>query len=174
MIILFSKNLLYNKLIDKKDGIMKKLLLTTLATLLLSLSALADDKADVLATFDKYVKDANSYATTIPNYYTENARIIRVVNKKQGGQKAVLIPFDRYLKELDQHAKLAKVTNYRNNYTERKIEKIGADYKVSSIRIPRNDKTGLPAHFIFTKVGTSWKIKEESMETNVQTFLNAK
>lgn len=153
---------------------MKKLFLTTLATLLLSLSALADDKADVLATFDKYVKDANSYATTIPNYYVENARIIRVVNKKQGGQKAVLIPFDRYLKELEQHAKLAKVVNYKNAYTERKIEKIGADYKVSSIRIPRNDKTGLPAHFIFTKINGSWKIKEESMQTNVQTFLNAK
>ena len=153
---------------------MKKIFLTALSVILLSLSAMADDKADVLAIFDKYVKEANSYSTAIPNYYAKDARIIRVVNKKQGGQKAVLIPFDRYLKELGQHAKLAKVTNYKNNYTDRKIEKIGSDYKVSAIRIPRNDKTGLPAHFIFTKVGTSWKIKEESMETNVQTFLNAK
>ena len=152
---------------------MKKLLLTTLATLLISLSAFADDKEDVLATFDKYVKDANSYSTTIPNYYIENAKIIRVVNKKQGGQKAIVIPFDRYLKEMGQHSKLAKVTNYKNTYTNRKIEKIGNDYKVSSNRIPINDKVGLPAHFVFTKVGNSWKIKEESMTTNVQTFLNA-
>ena len=153
---------------------MKKLFFTALTALMLSFSAFADDKADVLATFDKYVNDANSYSTNIPNYYTKDARIIRVVNKKQGGQKAVLIPFDRYLKEMEQHSKLAKVTGYKNRYTERKVEKIENDYKVSSIRIPRNDKTGLPSHFIFTKVGNQWKIKEESMTTNVQTFLNAK
>jgi len=153
---------------------MKKIFLTTISILILSLSAFADDKADVLAAFDKYVKDANSYSENIQNYYIKDAKIIRVVNKKQGGQKAVLIPFDRYLKELQGHAKLAKVVNYKNNYTNRKIEKVGNDYKVSAIRIPRNDKTGLPSHFIFTKTGNSWKIKEESMETNVQTFLNAK
>lgn len=153
---------------------MKKILLTTIALVGLSLGALADDKTDVLKTFDQYVNDANSYATTIPNYYIKNAKIIRVVNKKQGGQASVIIPFDRYLKELSTHAKIAKVANYKNRYENRKITQVGADYKVSSTRIPRNDKTGLPAHFVFTKVGNSWKIKEESMETNVQTFLNAK
>ena len=153
---------------------MKKILLTTLALIGLSLSVFADDKTDVLTTFENYVNDANSYATTIPNYYVSNAKIIRVVNKKQGGQASVIIPFDRYLKEMQTHAKVAKVANYKNRYENRKISQVGADYKVSSIRIPRNDKTGLPCHFIFTKVGDKWKIKEESMETNVQTFLNAK
>ena len=153
---------------------MKKILLTTLALITFSLNALADDKADVLTTFENYVNDANSYSTTIPDYYTKNAKIVRVVNKKQGGQASIIIPFDRYLKEMQTHAKIAKVANYKNRYENRKVSQIGADYKVSSIRIPRNDKTGLPCHFIFTKVGNSWKIKEESMETNVQTFLNAK
>ena len=153
---------------------MKKIVLTLLALAGFSLNVLADDKADVLKTFDNYVNDANSYATTIPNYYTKNAKIIRVVNKKQGGQASVIIPFDRYLKELSTHAKIAKVANYKNRYENRKITQVGVDYKVSSTRIPRNDKTGLPCHFIFTKVGDKWKIKEESMETNVQTFLNAK
>lgn len=153
---------------------MKKILLTTLALFGLSLSVLADDKTDVLNTFEKYVNDANNYSTTMPDYYTKNAKIIRVVNKKQGGQASVIIPFDRYLKELSAHAKIAKVTNYKNRYENRKITQIGTDYKISSIRIPRNDKTGLPCHFVFTKVGDKWKIKEESMQTNVQTFLNAK
>ena len=153
---------------------MKKIVLTLLALAGFSLNVLADDKADVLKTFDNYVNDANSYATTIPNYYIKNAKIIRVVNKKQGGQASVVIPFDRYLKELSTHAKIAKVANYKNRYENRKITQVGVDYKISSTRIPRNDKTGLPCHFIFTKVGDKWKIKEESMETNVQTFLNAK
>ena len=153
---------------------MKKLFFTIISMLLLSLNVFADEKTDVLATFDKYVNDANAYSTSMPNYYTKNAKIIRVVNKKQGGQASVIIPFDRYLKELEGHAKLAKITGYKNTYTNRKAEKIGNDYKVSATRIPRNDKTGLPSHFIFTKEGNSWKIKEESMTTNVQTFLNAK
>ena len=153
---------------------MKKILLAFIALTTMTLSALADDKTDVLETFDRYVKDANAYSINIPNYYVKNAKIVRVVNKKQGGQAIVIVPFDRYLKELDSHAKLAKVVNYKNAYTNRKIEKIGNDYKVSTIRIPRNDKTGLPAYFIFTKVNNGWKIKEESMQTNVQTFLNAK
>ena len=153
---------------------MKKAFLIILSTLIFPLCVFANDKEDIMATFDKYVKDANSYSTNLPNYYIENAKIVRIVNKKQGGKKAVVIPFDRYLKELKGHSNLAKVVNYKNNYIDRKIEKIDNDYKLSATRVPRNDKTGLPAHFIFTKVGNSWKIKEESMTTNVQVFLTAK
>lgn len=153
---------------------MKKIFLFVLTMVITSLNAFADDKADVLATFDKYVKDANAYSENVPNYYMKDAKIVRIVNKKQGGQKAVLIPFDRYLKELQGHSKLAKVVGYKNNYINRKITKVENDYKVSATRIPRNDKYGLPAHFIFTKTNSGWKIKEESMTTNVQTFLNAK
>jgi len=153
---------------------MKKLLLLLICALALTFSAKADDASDVMTTFDKYVNDANSYSTNIPKYYTDNAKIIRVVNRKQGGQKYVFIPFDRYLKEMETHSKLAKATGYKNRYEDRKISKTQEGYKVSTTRYPRNDKVGLPAHFIFTKVGNTWKISEESMTTNVQTFLNAK
>ncbi len=153
---------------------MKKILLTLFSLALFSLNAFADDKADVLALFDKYINDANSYSTNLPNYYTNNAKIIRVVNKKTGGQKAVVIPFDRYLKELKGHSTLAKTVGYKNRYVNRNITKIDKDYKISATRIPRNDKTGLSCYFIFTKQGNAWKIREESMTTNVQTFLSAK
>lgn len=153
---------------------MKKLLLVILTVVFVSLSALADDKQEVLNLFDKYVQDANSYSTNLPNYYVDNAKIIRVVNKKQGGQKAILIPYDRYLKELSSHALLAKTVGYKNTYVNRKVTKPGDDYKISATRIPRNDKKGLPCYFIFTKTESGWKIKEESMTTNVQTFLTAK
>ena len=154
---------------------MKKILSLAILSLIMFAGAVfADDKADVLNIFDKYVADANAYSDGLANYYTNDAKIIRVVNKKQGGQKSVIIPFDRYLKELKGHAKLAKTVKYKNRYENRKITQIGADYKISAIRIPRNDKTGLPCYFIFKKNNGTWKIKEESMTTNVQTFLNAK
>ncbi len=157
---------------------MKKLLLPILSTifvLFLGLnSAFADNQSDILAVFDKYVEAANNYSTNLPDFYINNAKIIRVVNVKTGGQKPVVIPYDRYLKELKGNAVLAKTVKYKNNYTNRKITKQGNDYKLSATRTPRSDKTGLPCYFIFTTTAKGWKIKEESMTTNVQTFLNAK
>ena len=153
---------------------MKKIFIISLTFLFISLGVYATDKEDVMSAFDKYVAAANSYSKDLPNYYINNARIIRVVNKKGGGQKAILIPYDRYLKELSTHSLLAKTVNYKNRYENRKITKVNKDYKISATRIPRNDKTGLACYFIYTKTSSGWKIKEESMTTNVQTFLSAK
>ena len=139
-----------------------------------STSVFAGDKEDILAVFDKYVQAANTYSTSLPSYYAPNAKILRVVNKKQGGQKVIVIPFDRYLNELKSRAVLAKTVRYTNRYENRKVQKVDNDYKLTATRLPRNDKDGLPCYFIFTKQGDKWKIKEESLTTNVQTFLNAK
>lgn len=153
---------------------MKKIFLVIISMLLVSLSVFADDKEEVLKTFEKYINDANNYSNNLPGYYVNNARIIRVVNRKKGGQKAILIPFDRYVKELTGHAVLAKTVGYKNRYENRKISKVNGNYKISATRIPRNDKKGLPSYFIFTKTQQGWKIKEESMTTNMQVFLTAK
>ena len=155
-------------------GTMKKIFFILTAVFGLSTSVFAGEKEDVMAVFDKYVQAANSYSTSLPSFYTSDAKIVRVVNKKQGGQKAVLIPFDRYLNELKSRAALARTVRYTNRYENRKVTKVGNDYKLSATRLPRSDKTGLPCYFVFTKQGDNWKIKEESLTTNVQTFLNAK
>ncbi len=153
---------------------MKKILISLLSLCLFALSAQADDTADIKSVFNSYVNDANNYSTNLPDYYIKYAKIVRVVNKKQGGQKVIIIPFDRYLKELNGHSALAKAVRYKNNYVNIKVTKHGENYKLSATRVPRNDKYGLPCYFIFTKQGDKWKIKEESMTTNVQAFLSAK
>lgn len=154
---------------------MKKIFLTALFIIFSMLIAFADNQSDALAVFDKYVEDANNYSPELPNYYLNNAKIIRIVNIKTGGQKSIIIPFDRYVKELNANAVLAKTVKYKNSYTQRKATKINNnEIKISAVRVPRTDKTGLPCYFIFTKTASGWKIKEESMTTNVQTFLNAK
>ena len=153
---------------------MKKILLIILSIFIIPIYAFANDTTDIQKTFNAYVNDANNYSKTLPNYYTNNAKIIRVVNKRRGGQHAIIIPYERYVKELNGHSVLAKAVNYKNRYVNIKITKQGNDYKVSATRIPRNDKSGLPCYFVFTKQNNIWKIKEESMTTNVQTFLSAK
>ncbi len=153
---------------------MKKIFFILAMMFAFSTSVFAGDKEDILAVFDKYVQAANTYSTSLPSYYAPNAKILRVVNKKQGGQKVIVIPFDRYLNELKSRAALAKTVRYTNRYENRKVQKVDNDYKLTATRLPRNDKDGLPCYFIFTKQGDKWKIKEESLTTNVQTFLNAK
>lgn len=153
---------------------MKKLISILVIMFAFSTSVFAGDKEDILAVFDKYVQAANTYSTSLPSYYTADAKIVRVVNKKQGGQKTIVIPFDRYLNELKSRAVLAKTVRYINRYENRKVAKVDNGYKLSATRLPRSDKEGLPCYFIFTKQGNTWKIKEESLTTNVQTFLNAK
>ena len=91
---------------------MKKLLILFLSLICFSLNVMADEKSDVLAVFDKYIVAANTYSKDLPNYYIDNAKIYRVVNKKTGGQSTVTIPFDRYIKELNSHAVLAKTVGY--------------------------------------------------------------
>jgi len=153
---------------------MKKFLIMTICLTFFSLGAFANNK-EVSETFNKYVEDSNNYSDSLLNYYQKDAKIYRVVNKKQGGQHTVTIPYDRYVKELNKNSALAKTVKYKNRYVNQKVTKIDKDnYKLSATRIPRNDKYGLPCYFIFTKTSSGWKIKEESMTTNVQTFLNAK
>ncbi len=152
----------------------KKLILSLVCFLAVPLCSFADETADVSAFFNNFVNASNTYSTSIPSYYVANAKIVRVVHKPDGTKQAVVIPFDRYLSELKKGAALAKTVRYKNRYVNQKIVKSGSDYKLSAIRIPRNDATGLPAYFIITKTPQGWKIKEESMGTNVQKFLNAK
>jgi len=154
--------------------IFKNIIFTVLSLVIIPIYAKADDITEVKNVFNNYVAEANNYSNSLPDYYTNNAKIIRVVNKKQGGQRAIIIPRDRYIKELTGRSVLAKAVNYKNRYVNIKVSKHNGGYKVSATRIPRNDKTGLPCYFIFIKQDGNWKIKEESMTTNVQTFLSAK
>ena len=135
---------------------MKKIFFILTAMLLFSTSVFAGDKEDVMATFDKYVQAANTYSTSLPSYYTADAKIIRVVNKKQGGQKSILIPFDRYLDELKSRAALAKTVRYTNRYENREVVKFNNGYKLTATRLPRSDKKGLPCYFVFVKGYWKW------------------
>ncbi len=152
----------------------KKLILSLALLLGFTFAAWADEVQEVQQFFDSFVNAANTYSTNLPNYYVNNAKIVRVVYKPDGTKQSVIIPFDRYLSELSKGAVIAKTVKYKNTYINKKFTKVGNDYKITATRIPRNDKTGLSAYFIVTKTPNGWKVKEESMGTKVQKFLDAK
>jgi len=151
---------------------LKKLLLTVCTLLIASTAVFADDTAEVKAFFDKYVSMANTYDKGLIGLYQPNAKIIRVVIKKDGTTQAVPFPMSEYAKQLKIGEKTAKLVRYKNTYTSPTITKVANGYKIDTLRTPSREKYKIPAHFIVAKNSQGqWKIVEESMHTKVQDFL---
>ena len=140
------------------------------------MSVFANSIDDAKSFFDKYISAANSYQENVPDFYAKDARILRYVIQKDGTiyPTPLTIPMDEYKKQMSMNSKFAKLRNYKNLYSNVNISQVGDDFKISADRTPStspNDK--LKAHFIVGKdVGGKFVIKEEMMQSRVQTFLS--
>ena len=140
--------------------------------LCLSLIAFGADVQEVRNFFDSYVQDANSYSKRIPEYYSSDAKIIRVVIKPDGEKESVEFSVEDYMKQLKKRSKFAKIVRYKNRYEDVKVTDLGnGKFKVSALRYPMRDKKGLNFYFIVQDTEGGLKVIEESMETTVQVFL---
>ncbi len=150
---------------------MKKLIYALLA-LLLPLYVYASTFEEVKSFFDSYVQSANSYSKKVPDYYSPDARIIRVVIKPDGTKESVEFKFNDYMNQMKKRSKIAKLVRYKNRYDDIFVSDLkDGRYKISAKRYPMRDKKGLNAHFIIENIDGEYKIIEESMETPVQDFL---
>ena len=153
---------------------MRKILIVCLCFCCFNLFSFADEIQDVQCFFNQYIDAANNYSCDYFNFYCNDAKIIRVVEKPDGTQQSVNIPLDRYKSEVKKSSKLARLRNYKNKYFNVKIQPYGNDYKIVAMRMPSTSDYKIPAHFIIGKdTSGQWKIKEESMNTRVQKFLKS-
>ena len=152
---------------------MKKILLTTLALLIVSLSVLADDRQAALNFFNDYIKAANTYSSTIPDMYSPNAKIIRQVIKPDGTTQNVTTDTATYIKQMKLGQAGAKLRHYTNSYSNVTVTALGNNkYKVSSLRKPSGESYKLKTYMIVKKQSNgTFIIVEEMMQTKVQTFL---
>ncbi len=152
---------------------MKKILLTTLALLIVSLSVLADDRQAALNFFNDYIKAANTYSSTIPDMYSPNAKIIRQVIKPDGTTQNVTTDTATYIKQMKLGQAGAKLRHYTNSYSNVTVTALGNNkYKVSSLRQPSGESYKLKTYMIVQKQSNGkFIIVEEMMQTKVQTFL---
>ena len=142
--------------------------------MIFNLNCFAGEIQDVQCFFNQYINAANSYDSSYFDYYSDNAKIVRVVEKPDGTKESVNIPLSRYKSEVKKSSKLARLRNYKNMYFNVKILPHGKDYKIVAMRMPSTSDYKIPAHFIVGKdCSGNWKIKEESMNTRVQKFLKA-
>ena len=149
---------------------MKKLFLTLAIFLLGIMPAFSVTEQDALKFFESYVEAANNYNKNLIDYYSPNAIIKRVVVRPDGTKGTAVFAMKDYATQMKIGETTARMRNYKNYYTNRKVTKIGNNYKISCLRQPSLDSYKLPAYFVVSKSSGSWKIVEESMETKVQIF----
>lgn len=134
----------------------------------------AQTPQDGIAFFNQYQNFANSYNDKILDMYSPNAKIIREVIKPSGEAEQVIVPAERYFKELKIGQKTAKLKKYRNSYKNVIAQKVQNGIKVSAERQPSRESYWLKMYQIYTPTDSGLKITEEMMQTKVQSFLRHK
>jgi hypothetical protein len=134
----------------------------------------AQTPQDGIAFFNQYQNFANSYNDKILDMYSPNAKIIREVIKPSGEAEQVIVPAERYFKELKIGQKTAKLRKYRNLYKNVIAQKVQNGIKVSAERQPSRESYWLKMYQIYTPTDSGLKITEEMMQTKVQSFLRHK
>jgi len=152
---------------------MKKLFYLFSALILAGSACFADDEAEVKQFFNDYTQAANNYESDYFKYYSDNAKIVRIVEKPDGTEQRVNVPLERYKKEAEKSAFFGKLRRYKNIYSNIRVSKHGSNYKLSAERMPSTSDYKIPAEFIIGRDNNGeWKTKEEYMNTKVQRFLN--
>lgn len=150
---------------------MKKFLLT-LIVLIFGLSAFAGEKEDALNFFNNFVKASNSYSSSLPEMYSSNAKIIRQVVKPDGSTANAYFKMKDYKNQMKLSAKLAKMRNYKNYYSDISVVKVQNGYKISAMRKPSLSDYKLKTYTVVQKQPDgNWLIVEEMMQTKEQVFL---
>ena len=86
----------------------------------------------------------------------------------------MLVPANRYFNELKIGQKTAKLRRYKNKYRNIKAEEVPNGIKISAERQPSRENYWLKMYQIVENTDSGFKIKEEMMQTKVQSFLNQK
>ena len=156
----------------RRDMMKKILSIIAIFGFLLGSQAFADDKADALAFFNRYVNAANTYSPTVPDFYSPNAKIIRQVVKPDGTTANAYTNTSTYITQLKIGQATAKMRKYKNAYRNITVAKVANGYKVSAERQPTGETYWLKVYQIIQKQPNGkWLIVEELMQTKEQIFL---
>lgn len=152
-------------------NIMKKSLLI-MFILFMGLGAFADERQEALDFFMNFVSASNSYSPSLLKMYSDDAKITRQVVKPDGKLVNVSCSADDYRKQMRISAKLAKVRNYKNYYSNIKVTAVPNGYKIDSLRKPSTSDYKLKSSTVVQKQPNGkWLIVEELMQTKEQIFL---
>ncbi len=124
--------------------------------------------------FNRYTTYANSYDEELLKMYSPDVKIIREVVKPTGETEEVVVPTKRFFKELKIGQKTAKLKKYKNTYRNVMAQETPDGIKISAERQPTKETYWLKMYQIVQDTDSGFKIKEEMMQTKVQSFLRHK
>ena len=153
---------------------MKKITLSALLTITLCLTSFASTPQKAVEFFKQYQNLANSYDKKLLEMYSPNVKIIREVVKPSGEIEDVVVPTQRFFKELKIGQKTAKLKKYKNKYRNITATETPEGIKISAERQPTGETYWLKMYQIVQNTDTGFKIKQEMMQTKVQSFLKHK
>ena len=152
----------------KRKIILLFILLTTVA------SVQAETTKDGMAFFDKFTNYSNSYNEALLGMYSPDVKIIREIVKPSGETEQVIIPSQRFFKELKLGQKTARIKKYKNRYKNIIVKEIPNGLQVSAERQPSNETYWLKMYQVLQNTNDGLKITEEMMQTKVQALLKHK
>ncbi len=153
---------------------MKKYAIIISVMFLISANVLAKSPQEAIDFFNKYTMYANNYNSELLELYSPDAKIIREVVKPTGETEEVIVPSKRYFKELKIGQKTAKLRKYKNKYRNITAQEVPDGIKISAERQPSKETYWLKMYQIVQETNSGYKIKEEMMQTKVQSFLKHK
>lgn len=124
--------------------------------------------------FKQYQNLSNNYDKQLLQLYSPDVKIIRNVVKPSGETVDVVVPSKRFFKELKIGQKTAKLRRYKNKYRNIQIQEVPEGIKIMAERQPSRETYWLKMYQIVENTDSGLKIKEEMMQTKVQSFLNQK
>ena len=124
--------------------------------------------------FKQYQEYANSYNEKLLQMYSPDAKIIREVVKPTGEIVDVVVPSKRFFKELKIGQKTAKLRKYKNKYRNISAKETPYGIMITAERQPSSENYWLKMYQIVQNTDSGFKIKEEMMQTKVQSFLKHK
>lgn len=150
---------------------MRKILLIFII-LIFGLGAFASEQQEVLTFFNNYVNASNNYSPALLNMYSDDAKIIRQIIKPDGKTANAYFSAYDYKRQMKLSAKLAKIKNYKNYYSNIKVTKVSDGYRIDSMRKPSASDYKLKSAIVVQKQPDGqWLIVEELMQTKEQIFL---
>lgn len=138
------------------------------------IQANATTTQNAIEFFRQYQNLSNTYDEQLLQMYSPDVKIIRNVIKPSGETVDVVVPPKRFFKELKIGQKTAKLKRYKNKYRNITVQEIPEGIKISAERQPSKETYWLKMYQIVQNTNSGFKIKEEMMQTKVQSFLKHK
>jgi hypothetical protein len=152
----------------------KATLILLLLIIAICIETMASTPQKAVEFFKQYENLANTYDEKLIEMYSPDVKIIREVVKPTGETEDVVIPTKRFFKELKIGQKTAKLRRYKNKYRNISATQTPEGIKISAERQPSKETYWLKMYQIVQNTNTGFKIKEEMMQTKVQSFLKHK